>query len=173
MYAPGTRSTRIRRGGGGDSDAISGRAPRLAVRCNGGALHSSLRDAGPPGIPLRVLVADDDRVLVQLVGALLRSKGHQVIPVFDAMQAVMLAMRQPRPDAIILDINMPGGTGLESIKRLKSSLITALIPIIVLSGSNDPQMPAKVKTLGAEAFLAKPVDPAALFASLATVVPGI
>jgi DNA-binding NarL/FixJ family response regulator len=41
----------------------------------------------------------------------------------------------------------------------------------VLSGTDDPQMPEKVKTLGADAFLPKPVDPAALFASLATVVP--
>jgi FixJ family two-component response regulator len=45
----------------------------------------------------------------------------------------------------------------------------ALIPIIVLSGTTDPQMPAKVKALGADAFLSKPVDAAALFAALAKI----
>ena len=121
---------------------------------------------------MRVLVADDDRIVVTLVAGMLRAKGHQVTPVFDAMQAFMFAMRPPAPDVIILDINMPGGTGIEAIKRLKSSHNTALIPVIVLSGTTDPQMPEKVKSLGADAFLKKPVDSAALFTALAKLLPG-
>lgn len=121
---------------------------------------------------MRILVADDDRIVVTPIAGLLRSKRHEVVPVFDAMQAIMFAMRAPAPDVIILDINMPGGTGVEAIKRLRSSLNTALIPIIVLSGTTDPQMPEKVKAMGANAFLSKPVDPAALFAALANVLPG-
>jgi CheY-like chemotaxis protein len=101
----------------------------------------------------------------------LRKKGHEVQQVFDAMQALMFAMRSPAPDVIILDINMPGGTGIEAIKRLKASLNTALIPVIILSGTTDPQMPEKVKALGVDAFLSKPVDAAALYAALAKVVP--
>jgi two-component system cell cycle response regulator DivK len=120
---------------------------------------------------MRILVADDDRVLVQMLAGLLRAKGHQVTPVFDAMQVLMFAMRKPPPEAIVLDINMPGGTGLECIKRLKSSQNTALIPIIVLSGSSDPQMPEKIRALGAETFLSKPLDPAALLSALAQLVP--
>ena len=120
---------------------------------------------------MRILLADDDRVLVQMLAGLLRGKGHQVSPVFDGMQVVMFAMRKPPPDVIILDISMPGGTGLESIKRLKSSRNTALIPIIVLTASPDPQMPETIKALGAEFFLSKPVDPAALLATLEKAVP--
>jgi CheY-like chemotaxis protein len=115
---------------------------------------------------MRILVADDDRIVVHLVAGLLRGKGYQVTPVFDAMQVFMFAMRPPAPDAIILDINMPGGTGVEAIKRLKSSHNTALIPVIVLSGTTDPQMPETVTALGADAFLAKPVNPEGLFAAL-------
>jgi len=121
---------------------------------------------------MRILVADDDRIVVTLLASLLRAKGHEVVPVFDAMQAIMYANRPPAPGVIILDINMPGGTGVEAIKRLKSSNNTALIPVIVISGTTDPQMPAKVKAIGADAFLSKPVDPATLFATLAKVVPG-
>jgi CheY-like chemotaxis protein len=120
---------------------------------------------------MRILVADDDRIVVTLVAGLLRKKGHEVRQVFDAMQAFMFAMRSPAPDVIILDINMPGGTGIEAIKRLKASLNTALIPVIILSGTTDPQMPEKVKALGADAFLGKPVDASALYAALAKVVP--
>ena len=72
------------------------------------------------------------------------------------MQAFMFAMRPPPPDVIILDVNMPGGTGIEAIKRIRASLNTALIPVIILSGATDPQIPEKMKSLGADAFLSKP-----------------
>jgi len=116
---------------------------------------------------MRVLLADDDRIVVTLVAKLLRDKGHEVVPVFDAMQAVMFALRTPQPDLVILDINMPGGSGIEALKRLRASLKTALVPVLVLSGTIDPNMPELVKSLGADGFLRKPVDPAALSEALA------
>jgi CheY-like chemotaxis protein len=121
---------------------------------------------------MRILVADDDRIVVHLLAALLRGKGHEVVPVLDAVQAIMFSMRPPLPDAIVLDINMPGGTGIETLKRLKASQVTALIPVIVLSGTTDAQMPSTVQALGADAFLRKPVDPGALFEALRKVRPG-
>ena len=125
----------------------------------------------PEAVKSRILVADDDPVVVQLVSATLRAKGYEIIPVFDAMQAVMFALKTPPPDAIVLDIKMPGGgTGVDTIKRLKSSRKTALIPIIILSGSTDPDMPDKVRAAGAVAYLGKPVDPAALCQTLETVL---
>jgi CheY-like chemotaxis protein len=111
-------------------------------------------------------------VVVHLVAALLRARGHEVTPVSDAMQSFMFASQTPLLDLVILDINMPGGTGIEALKRLRSSLNTALIPVIVLSGTTDAQMPEKVMALGASVFLRKPVDAAALFAALAKAVPG-
>ena len=68
-----------------------------------------------------VLVVDDDRVLSHLVASLLRGKGHKVLNAFDAVQGLMLAMRSPLPDAIVLDINMPGGSGEETLRKLKMS----------------------------------------------------
>jgi CheY-like chemotaxis protein len=122
-------------------------------------------------VKLKILVADDDPVVVQLVAATLRGKGYEVIPVFDAMQAVMFALKTPPPDAIVLDIKMPGGgSGVDTIKRLKSSRKTALIPIVVLSGTTDPDMPDKVRAAGAVAFLGKPVDPVALCETLEAVL---
>jgi CheY-like chemotaxis protein len=110
-------------------------------------------------------------VFVHLIAELLRGKGHQVIPVFDAMQVVMMASRPPAPDVVVLDIHMPGGTGLEALKRLKSSLRTASIPVVVVSGVTDPALPETVRALGADWFLAKPVDPATLFAIIEKLVP--
>jgi CheY-like chemotaxis protein len=116
---------------------------------------------------MRILVADDDRVVVTLLAKILRDEGHEVIPVFDAMQAVMFAVRTPHPDLILLDVNMPGGSGVEALKRIRASLKTALVPVLVLSGSIDPNMPETVKSLGADGYLSKPVDPKALVEAVA------
>ena len=85
---------------------------------------------------------------------------------YDVMQTVMFAMRTPGPHLIILDINMPGGTGLDALLKLKRSAKTSQIPVVVLSGSIDQSLPTKVKEAGAAAFLTKPIDPAALKAAI-------
>ena len=115
---------------------------------------------------MRILVADDDRVLSQLICAVVREAGHMPIPAFDAMQTMMFAIRPPLPGLIILDINMPGGTGLESLQKLKRSAKTAEIPVVVVSASDDAGMPAQVRALGAVDYLPKPLDPEQLLAAV-------
>ena len=107
----------------------------------------------------RILVADDDRVLSLMICGVLRDAGHNPVPAFDAMQAVMFAMKSPQPDLVLLDISMPGGTGVEALKKLQISSKTAHIPVIVVSGSTDATMPDQVRALGARQYLKKPVEP--------------
>ncbi len=76
---------------------------------------------------------------------------------YNAVQAFSLALRS-QPAAILLDITMPGGTGIEILKLLKNSSKTNQIPVIVVSGSIDEKTSATVKALGAEKYLPKPVD---------------
>lgn len=104
---------------------------------------------------MTILVADDDRVLVQVLSTRLKKLGYRVVVAFDAMQAIMLALRTP-PNAVLLDISMPGGTGLQVLRQLKNSVKTSHIPIIVLTGSLEPGMADTVKSLGADEFLTKP-----------------
>lgn len=115
---------------------------------------------------MKVLIADDDRVLSHLLSTRLKAKGCEILTAYDAMQALMMAMRSS-PDIILLDIHMPGGTGIEALKKLKANTRTALIPVIVLSGSMDPATAASlVRELGAQEFLPKPSDPEAVFAAI-------
>ena len=65
---------------------------------------------------------------------------------------------------------MPGGTGMLVLERLKASTRTSQIPVIVLSGSTDPDADASVRRLGADAFLSKPVDVDELLGALARVL---
>ena len=106
---------------------------------------------------MKILIAEDDRATSAALAGRLRQGGHQTIVAFDAMQVSMMAMRE-LPDAVILDINMPAGSGIQALQRLKASSKTAHIPVIVLTGSPDPDLPRKVEELGGAAYLTKPVD---------------
>jgi CheY-like chemotaxis protein len=87
------------------------------------------------------------------------------------MQAMMFAIRPPAPALIILDINMPGGTGLEALRKLKLSAKTSEIPVVVVSGSEEADMPAQVRALGALDYLPKPIDPEQLLAAVHRALP--
>jgi DNA-binding response OmpR family regulator len=105
---------------------------------------------------MNILVADDDQVYLQLIATRLRAQGFRVATVVDAMQVFMTAVREP-PDAILLDVKMPGGTGLDALRKLKALTRTSLIPVIVISGVHTPDLRQTVLEMGASAFLAKPV----------------
>lgn len=115
---------------------------------------------------MKVLLADDDRVLTRLAAAGLKSRGWQVEVAHDAMQALMFAMRPPSPDVIALDIGMPGGTGFQVLEKLRQSSRTEQIPVVVVSGSITEGDEARVLELGAVSFLRKPVEPQALHDAL-------
>jgi CheY-like chemotaxis protein len=100
---------------------------------------------------------------------MLRQEGHQPIAAYDQMQAMMFAVRDPMPDAIVLDLNMPGGPDGDTLRRLKASARTCNIPVIVLSGSPYPDTADKVREQGAEAFLSKPLNRAALVDELSKI----
>lgn len=104
----------------------------------------------------KILLADDDKVTLGILGMGLQHEGYRVLTAMDAMQAIMVAHRGT-PDAILLDVMMPAGSGLDVIKKLKASSDTQLIPVIAMSTSKDATLPTQAMAAGAEAFLPKPV----------------
>jgi CheY-like chemotaxis protein len=67
-------------------------------------------------------------------------------------------MTQHLPDAVILDISMPGGSGIDVLKKLKLSTKTKHIPVLVVTGNAGNEMRSLVKRLGAADLLEKPLD---------------
>ena len=114
---------------------------------------------------MRILIADDDRVQTVMLSTRLKEKGFKVDVAYDAIQAWMSAIKT-RPDAIILDIQMPGGTGVAVLKQLKASSKTCQIPVVVLSGTIDPKAASTVKDLGADEFFPKPIELESLYRTL-------
>ena len=105
----------------------------------------------------KVLIADDSRFQVQMLSTWLKDRGFEIVTAADALQAWMSALRL-LPDAIVLDINMPAGSGVQVLKRLRSSGKTKNIPVVVVSGNDDADVRAVVEELGAAAYLQKPVQ---------------
>jgi CheY-like chemotaxis protein len=120
----------------------------------------------------KILVAEDDPVMAATLSGALKSRGYSVVLARDAMQAVMFAVQQ-QPNAILLDVNMPAGTGLGALTRLQASARTSSIPVLVVSGSTDLTLPATVRAEGAKGFFKKPVDLDALCTRLAELLSAV
>jgi len=106
---------------------------------------------------MNILIADDDRIQTLMLSTRLKARGFSVVVADDAIQAYATAIRS-RADAIILDIQMPDGTGTSVLKHLKASSKTNQIPVIVLTGTLDPREEPRLKEFGVAQFLYKPVD---------------
>lgn len=112
-----------------------------------------------------ILVADDDRVALELLSLWLQAHGFTVARAADGMQVVMSVRRAP-PRAILLDLMMPGGTGFDVLRRLASNAAMRDVPVIAMSASTDPEIPRKALESGAKAFLFKPVEQGELVATI-------
>lgn len=107
---------------------------------------------GPRSARPRVLVADDEVEIANLVSFVLEDAGFEVTPVYSGSDALETALRE-RPDLVVLDVMMPGLDGREVSRRLKESVQTSRIPVVLFSAAN-----VDLATTTADAFLAKPFD---------------
>jgi response regulator RpfG family c-di-GMP phosphodiesterase len=109
----------------------------------------------------RVLVIDDDRLLCELIRTTFELEGFDVDSAYDVIEAERV-LAESRPDAILLDIGLPGIDGIFYLERLRETPQTSKIPIVAISGSDEAGRAAKAA--GAEAFLRKPFSPLELLA---------
>lgn len=85
----------------------------------------------------RIVLADDNLPLLHAVGRVLRRAGHEVVGVPDGDTAIE-RIRGMRPDAVVLDVQMPGRTGLAVAAEMRADPDTAHIPVVIYSGSMEP-----------------------------------
>ncbi len=127
---------------------------------------SPLQVAVPSSKP-RILVVDDVTRNLQIVGAMLRNSGYEVMPTTSGAQALERVRVQP-PDLILLDLMMPVMDGLEVCHRLKGDASTNPIPVIFLTASNEMEHLVKGFEAGAVDYVTKPFNGAELLARVRT-----
>ncbi len=110
----------------------------------------------------RILIADDDRALAQLLAEYLQREGFAVDVVHDG-ESALARLRDPalRPDLLILDVMMPGRDGLETLRELR---LQQRLPVIMLSARGEPVDRVIGLELGADDYLSKPCLPRELLA---------
>ncbi|MEK6703651.1 MAG: response regulator [Planctomycetota bacterium] len=105
----------------------------------------------------KILVAEDDAVMLKSILIRLDSQGYEVLCAQDAYQAVALA-REHLPDLLVLDINMPAGDGFSVHDRITKLPHLRRTPIIYITGDHSQAVLEKAQALGARSLLTKPFD---------------
>ena len=118
----------------------------------------------------KLLIVDDDESVRGLLRLRL-SDTYQIVDTGDPEQALGLALEH-KPDAILLDLMMPGFSGFELCQSFHSLSYTSRIPIFVITGEAGTKYKEHVESLGAKGYFHKPVDFAALKATLAAELKG-
>ena len=114
----------------------------------------------------QILIIDDDAELCELLSDFLRLEGFSVEAIHDGRQALDSISRQP-PDAIVLDIMLPGMQGLEVLRKLRQS---SRLPVIMLTARGEDTDRILGLELGADDYLPKPCNPRELAARLRAVL---
>ena len=113
-----------------------------------------------------ILVVDDAPENIRVLTAIL-GPSYRVKAATSGEKALAMCGGDPLPDLVLLDVVMPGIDGYEVCRRLKAEGRTAAVPVIFVTGTADEGDRARAGSLGAADFLVKPLDPAAVLASVA------
>ena len=117
----------------------------------------------------RVLVVDDILSNVKLLEAKLTAEYFEVATAFSG-QECLARMAESVPDIVLLDVMMPGMDGFEVCRRIKADPATAHVPVVMVTALDQPSDRVAGLEAGADDFLTKPVDDAALFARVRSLV---
>jgi DNA-binding response OmpR family regulator len=108
-----------------------------------------------------ILIADDDRALVEALAVRFRSEGYHVVPAYDAYQAVQAA-RVEQPDLLLIDVNMPAGNGLSTLDRIERLDHAPDCRLIFLTGEHSKRVRIGAAAHGAFAVVYKPFETSVL-----------
>ncbi len=123
------------------------------------------RDARRP----RVLVAEDDPAILELVTVRLELAGCHVVAARDGMEALERALEGPLA-AAVLDVNMPRLDGFGVLHAMRSETTLARVPVLMLTARNAPADVMRAREGGADDYLAKPFDDKMLIARVGRLI---
>jgi len=113
----------------------------------------------------KILLADDSVTAQNMGRKILADAGYEVIAVNNG-SAALKKIAELKPDLVILDVYMPGYSGLEVCQRLKEAQETARIPVLLTVGKLEPFKPQEAQRVGAEGFIVKPFEASELLSAL-------
>jgi DNA-binding response OmpR family regulator len=113
----------------------------------------------------RIIIADDDELIIEVVRAALDPRGHIVGALPDGND-VQRIVEQRRPDLLILDCAMPGLSGVQVLRNLRNSHTAYAVPVLMLTARASTADENIALLAGADEYLRKPFDPDQLVAAV-------
>jgi two-component system chemotaxis response regulator CheY len=113
----------------------------------------------------KILLADDSVTAQNMGRKILADAGYEVITVNNG-SAALKKIAEHKPDLIILDVYMPGYSGLEVCQRLKEAQETSRVPVLLTVGKLEPFKPEEAKRVRADGFIVKPFEASELLSAL-------
>jgi two-component system cell cycle response regulator DivK len=107
--------------------------------------------------PSRVLVVEDHPLNRELAEAILQRAGYEVVGVEDG-ETALDTVAAARPDVILLDVELPGISGLEVTRRLKADPATRAIPVVVLTAYAMVGDEERARAAGCDEYVTKPIE---------------
>jgi EAL domain-containing protein (putative c-di-GMP-specific phosphodiesterase class I)/CheY-like chemotaxis protein len=112
----------------------------------------------------RVLVVDDDEILLRVLARVLEGAGYEVLRCMDSREALKLLAATP-VDLVLSDISMPGLSGIELLRKVRETHLD--LPVVLSTGSPEVESAVQAVEYGAHKYLIKPVDPNTLLSTVA------
>jgi len=109
----------------------------------------------PAASQVKVLIVDDDPLVAETLGDLLRGEGYETVTATSGMQALALAARE-RPSVVLLDVRLPDIDGFEVCRRIKNDPETQFLPVILVTGLSGAEQRVNGAKVGADDFITKP-----------------
>ena len=104
-----------------------------------------------------VLIVEDNEKNMKLARDVLQAKGYGTLEAVTGEEGVKLA-REKRPDLILMDIQLPGISGIEAFKQIRGDAATSRIPVVALTASVTPTDRSAISAAGFDAFISKPIS---------------
>ena len=121
---------------------------------------------------MKILIADDESAVRQVIKAILGGQGHEILEAADGERALEIAAAE-KPGLVLLDVLMPGKSGVDILQDLKGNRETNGIPVIMVTALNGPQDEQRAMKAGALDYITKPWSPGELEDRIHICVPGM
>lgn len=118
-----------------------------------------------------VVIIEDEREAGELFAEMMRVSGYKVSLATNSQEGLAL-LRQTRPDVVVLDIMMPGLSGLDVLKEMRATEHLKDVPVVIVSAKGTPADVRNGLAAGAQAYMTKPVGFQELKATVAKVLQG-
>ena len=105
----------------------------------------------------RILIVDDNQAMVEALSIVVGSRGHDAQTALGGEEALSL-VENDMPDVMLLDLNMPGLDGFETLDRLRMMPGGKDLPVLIITALDDEDLEGKVADAGGTVLLRKPVD---------------